>query len=276
MPANNTDDHYARQLININPITEMAIKAAIAEFNPPPGSHGLDAGCGTASKSIWLADYIKPDGKVTGYDRSPGLLTHARKLVNDSGFSAKISLEEGNISNLPHDDNTFSWVWCCDTLWAGGEKLGFGDTIEVIKEFARVTIPGGMIAVVFWSSQLLLPGYPELESRLFKAFNESTFYTAGINPEHHSMKTLGWLDKAGLKNPKAKTFISNFHAPLSERIRTGLYLTLHMFFDGLEAHITADDWQHVQGLMDSGSRDYILNIDDYYGFITYTIFWGEV
>jgi ubiquinone/menaquinone biosynthesis C-methylase UbiE len=59
----------------IHRVTEPAIRSAIRALELPPGSRGLDAGCGVGTHTLWLAEATSPDGYVTGIDISPGCLT---------------------------------------------------------------------------------------------------------------------------------------------------------------------------------------------------------
>ena len=49
-----------------------------------------------------------------------------------------------------------------------------------------------------------------------------------------------------------------------------------MFWGNLESTLSADDWREYQRLCMPDSEDFVANNPDYYGFITYTLFQGDV
>ena len=162
MDSNLSDvDHYIQMLSVSNPLREPTLRAIIQALHFPRGSRGLDAGCGIGLQTLLLAEAVGPAGYVTGLDVSPDFLTCAEEIVKRSGLSEQISFREGNVNELPFDDDTFDWVWSADCVgYPAAEEL------PLLKEMARVVKPGGSVAILAWSSQQLLPGYPLLEARL--------------------------------------------------------------------------------------------------------------
>ena len=49
---------YLQSLIVTNPLQEPIMRSAIPALNLPPGSHGLDAGCGIGLQAIMLAEAV--------------------------------------------------------------------------------------------------------------------------------------------------------------------------------------------------------------------------
>ena len=143
------------------PLRERVIRSAIQSLQLPLGSRGLDAGCGIGHQAMLLAEAVGPTGHLTGLDLSPELLIHAKNIVKESGLSAQIAFKEGNAVDLPFDDDTFDWAWSMDCV--GVLPL---DQEKMLLELVRVVKPGGKVAILAWSSERLLPGYPLLEARL--------------------------------------------------------------------------------------------------------------
>jgi len=85
----------------------------------PAGSCGLDAGCGIGLQSLLLADEVGLTGHVTGLDISSEMLDRGREIVREAGLSERISFQEGDVANLPFDNNTFDWVWSADCVGYG-------------------------------------------------------------------------------------------------------------------------------------------------------------
>jgi ubiquinone/menaquinone biosynthesis C-methylase UbiE len=253
-------------------VTEPAIRSAIRALRLPSGSRGLDVGCGIGNHTLWLAEAISPDGHVTGVDISRHHLAQAEKIASKSGLAEQVFFQYGDINDLPLDDDAFDWAWSTDTLWPVAAK----DPLPLVNELVRVVKPGGMIAILFWSSQRLLPGYPLLEARLNATYAANFPYTEGMKPEVHILRTLGWLQGAGLHEPKARTFVADVHAPLDDAARNALMGSFQMFWGKAKSEVTSEDWAEFQRLCQPESPDFILNLPDYYAFITYSLFYGKV
>jgi len=262
---------YAYKLHLSDFLRESTILSAIQALQLPAGSIGLDAGCGIGSHTLLLAEAVAPDGHVTGLDRATEFLTYARESAEKAGMSERVCFREGDINKIPFDDNTFDWLWSVDC--AGYAPL---DPIPLLKKLARVVKPGGRVAILGWSSQQLLPGYPLLEARLNATSLGIAPFAAGRNPEMHFMRALGWFHSAGLEEPTARTFVGDVHAPLTEKIRNSLISLFQMRWGNPRSELTQEDWAEYQRLCQPESPDFILNLPDYYAFFTYSLFHGKV
>ena len=272
-------DAYARMLSWADLLRGSAIRSAILALKLPPGSRGLDVGCGIGHHTLWLAKVVAPaGGHVTGLDLSPELLTYAREIANKSSLSEQVSFQEGDVNKLPFDDDTFDWVWSADTIWIGPKEIGCPaeDPLPLMKELARVVKPGGSVAVLFWSSQKLLPGYPLLEARLNTTSPAIAPFTKGMKPEFHFLCTRGWLRDACVEDLAGYTFVADVHAPLNDGIRSALTATFQMFWGEAQSELTREDWAEFERLCQPESPDFILNHPEYYAFLTYSMFRGKV
>jgi len=148
--------------------------------------------------------------------------------------------------------------------------------VRLLKELARVVKRGGSVAVLLWSSQQLLPGYPLLESRLNATTAGIAPFTIGTEPKRHNFRALGWFREAGLKEPKAQTFVGDVHAPFGDDLRDALSSLFAMRWGDPQSELTPQDWAMYQSLCDPTSPDFILNLPDYYAFFTYSMFRGTV
>lgn len=176
------------------------------------------------------------------------------------------------MNGLAIEDDVFDWAWNADTLWpVAGE-----DPLPLVKELVRVVKPGGIVAIVFWSSQRLLPGYPLLEARLNATRAANFPYVDDGKPELHILRALGWLQIAGLGLLEARTFVADIHAPLEDTARSALMESFQMFWGKTEPEVTSEDWVRFQQLCRPESPEYVLNLPDYYAFITYSLFCGKV
>ena len=264
-------DTYAHKLYLSNFLREPVIRSAAQALQLPSGSRGLDAGCGIGSHTLLLAEAVAPAGHVTGLDLSPGFLIHAREIAEKSSLSEQVSFQEGDVNKLPFDDDTFDWVWSVDCVgYAPAEP------VPLLKELARVVKPGGSVAILGWSSQQLLPGYPVLEARLNTTSSGIAPFIKGKRPELHFLRALGWFSEAGLEEPRAQTFVGDVHAPLSDDIRSALTSLFEMRWGEPQSEMTQEDWAEYQRLCQPESSDFILNLPDYYAFFTYSLFHGKV
>jgi len=260
---------YRTQLRKVSRLIEAATDQAIAAFAPKPGSSGLDAGCGIGLSAVRLGRAVGHGGSVTGLDISQEFIEDARKLAAESDVPAALEFRQGDLTDLPFDAGSFDWVWCKDVLWGH-----LADPVASLAELARVVRPGGSVVLVFWSSQVLLPGFPELEARLMEAFARTTPYTAGIVPERHFMRALGWMRAAGLRDLEARSFATSVHSPLDDEMQDVVRCTLEMFFGGLEGSLSREDWRLVQGLCDPDSAEFLPRSPDYCCLVAYTSFRG--
>jgi len=272
------DREYAESLSLGNRLTEPAVRAAIRALRIPPGSRGLDAGCGIGSQTLWLAEAVSPGGHVTGVDISAGHLAHAREMAAGSDLAGQVAFRQGDVNHIPFDDDSFDWVWSADTLWIGPEGSGCPaeEPLPLVKELLRVVRPGGTVAVLFWSSKRVLPGYPLLEARLDATYAANSPWTERMKPEFHSLRALGWLREAGVEDPGVRTFASDIRAPLDRETRLALKMVFEMFWDQAEPEVSPEDWAQYQRLCRPDSPGFILDVADYYAFITHSLFYGRV
>lgn len=262
---------YIQQLLISNPLREPVIQSVIQELGLPLGSHGLDAGCGIGLQALLLAEAVGPEGHVTGLDLCLEFIARAKDIVEQSGLSERISFKEGNLNNLPFDNDTFDWIWSADSAGYHAE-----DHLFLMKELTRVVRPGGTVSILFWSSQQLLPGYPLLEARLNATSAGIAPFVNGNKPESHIMRALGWFRDAGLEELRARTFVGDAHAPFSDEIRDALTILFPMRWNDAQPEVLQEDWEQYQRLCLPESPDFILNLPDYYAYFTYSLFHGRV
>jgi demethylmenaquinone methyltransferase/2-methoxy-6-polyprenyl-1,4-benzoquinol methylase len=264
-------DSYAQALFVSNPLRDPVIRSAIQALQLPLGSRGLDAGCGIGLQAIPLAEAVGSAGHVTGLDLSPELLVYAKENVEKAGLAERITFKEGNLAELPFDDHTFDWAWSMDCV--GYLPL---DPLPLLLELLRVVKPGGLVAITAWSSEKLLPGHPQLEARLNATIPGIAPFAAGMKPESHFLRALGWFREAGLEEPEAQTFAGDAYAPLTDDLRRALASLFQMRWPGMKEELAREDWEEYQRLCLPESPDFILNRPDYYAFFTYSMFSGFV
>ena len=160
-PASRPPEEYICMLDISNRLTEKAMRDAIRELGLFDGCRVLDLPCGIGNHSLWMADEC-PAADITGMDIAEEHLAYAVKLAAEQKIYGRVSFEKGDMKKPAIADDGFDFLWCCDGLWPGSPEQGCinEEPYTVLKEFKRIVKPGGTIALVFWTAQKLLPGYP--------------------------------------------------------------------------------------------------------------------
>jgi SAM-dependent methyltransferase len=258
-------------------LTEPAIRFAISALRLASGSRGLDASCGNGDHCLWLVEAVLPKGQVIGLDICRQGLSRARR---SSARALKEGLEfiQGDFNALPIKDHILDWAWCADSLWPGPKSLGFLglDPLPILRELMRVVRPGGLIAVLFWSSQKMLPGHPFLEARLNATQAACYPFQEGWMPKAHILSAPGWLREAGLEEIRSSTFVADVKAPFDDAALEGLAACFQMLWGKAVQQIADRDQEDYQRLCLLKSPDFIAARPDYYAFITYSLFSGRV
>ncbi len=101
----------------------------------------LDLATGTADVALSIASAY-PLVKVTGLDPSVGMLEVGRVKVKKAGLQNRIELVEGDALAMPFADDTFQ-----SSCVSFGIR-NFPDRFQGLCEMARVTRPGGTVAIL--------------------------------------------------------------------------------------------------------------------------------
>ncbi len=257
--------------LEAHPLREPLLRSVIQSLALPPGSRGLDAGCGIGLPALLLAQALASHGRIIGMDLAPEVLAYGDNLVRQAGYSNRITFCAGDVSRLPYADDSFDWAWSIDCI-----GYPFGELAPLLAELIRVVKPGGSLILLAWSSQQLLPGYPLLEARLNATCSAYIPYLEGVNPELSFLRAMRWFREAGLEDITAQTFVGDVRAPLSRDQRTALISLFDMLWGQPQPGVSPEDWEAYQRLCTPGSAEFILDIPDYYAFFTYTLFRGTV
>jgi ubiquinone/menaquinone biosynthesis C-methylase UbiE len=109
----------------------------VAEHISDYGSEGIVLDIGTGPG--WLLVKLRqksPFLRLTGLDTSPSMVAKARKNIVDAGFSSEIKVEEGDVSHIPFDADTF------DTVVSTGSIHHWKDPVAGLNDIYRVLKPG--------------------------------------------------------------------------------------------------------------------------------------
>ena len=120
-----------------------------------PGGQVLEVGCGTGATSRRLLRRPGFSGKVTGVDHSPAFIEAARHFVAQEGAASRSNFVVGDAHDLHFPDHTF------DAVFAHTLISHVTDPRPVLREMARVTKPGGVVAVFDGDYSSLTYGHPD-------------------------------------------------------------------------------------------------------------------
>lgn len=139
-------DHVAPRYDLLNRLLSLGFdrrwrRAAVASLELEPGSRALDLATGTADVALEMVRQ-QPGVEVVGLDPSVGMIQVGRQKVARAGHRGRIALDTGAAEVLPFADRTFDAV-----------AISFGirnveDRPQALREMARVTKPGGRIAIL--------------------------------------------------------------------------------------------------------------------------------
>lgn len=139
-------DRIAERYDFLNRVLSMGIdqgwrRKTVAALALRSDAKVLDLATGTADLAIQIAE-THPAVHVTGVDPSVGMLAVGERKVGVRGLRSRVTLQEGDAQSLPFDDDVFD-----------GCTIAFGirnvpDRLAGLREMARVTRPGGRVAIL--------------------------------------------------------------------------------------------------------------------------------
>lgn len=116
-------------------------RRAVRALELPDNATVLDLATGTGDLAILIAN-MAPTAKVIGIDPSNGMLQVGRTKVEQQNLKDRIELREGDAQFLDLPDKSVNAV----TIAFGIRNVP--DRPKALREMARVTKPGGRIAVL--------------------------------------------------------------------------------------------------------------------------------
>jgi SAM-dependent methyltransferase len=271
-----TDAEYGEQELLYNRFMEPALRSAIHHLALPPGSSGLDAGCGPGGLLHLLDAAVAGVGHIIATDISLDLLNMARQHIKAHPLEGRISLLCADLGQpLPLDDKCLDWVWTADVLTSEGHKRGFPAPEVTIQEMARVVKTGGQVAIFLGNrlGAVYMPGHAHLENCLATAVNVNYRRQDRFRPAFHNENVLGWMRAGGLAQLRMSAHITEYQAPLHPDVIR--YIQKFIFEaeyrpspelkqTAQEIGMTEEEWQTWLDISNPNSPNYLLTQEDYY------------
>lgn len=190
--------HYQAEVTRFMlPFAETLVERSVVR-----GDAVLDVACGTGVASFIAASVAGPEGSVVGIDINPGMLAQA--MSNSARGQGNVTWIEASALELPFPDDHFDSVICQQ-----GVQF-FPDPTAGLQEMARVTKPGGPVAVTVWSG---VTDSPYLD-RLFAMLMEFCGAEHGeLAVSANSAQLQDWYVAAGLGHPPVEQVLRTVALP---------------------------------------------------------------
>ncbi|VBB46417.1 Methylase involved in ubiquinone/menaquinone biosynthesis [uncultured Desulfatiglans sp.] len=266
-----SNEQVISSLERMIPLREAVMRAAIGALQLPPASRGLDIGCGIGDLTLLLAEATGPDGRVAGLDLSWPAVHCARRRADKSAHAQRIEFANSDMGALPFARGVFDWAWSVDCV-----GYPAGEILPILEEICRVVRPGGVIALLGWTSQTVLPGHELLEARLNAACTSYGPFLEGYPPRAHFLRALHGFHRAGLTEARCRAFVGLVQGPLGPEIRDGMSSLFDMLWGDAIGQASTADIEEYRRLCSPDSPHFIGDVPEYCAQFTYTMFTARV
>jgi ubiquinone/menaquinone biosynthesis C-methylase UbiE len=154
----------------------------LAEINP--GETVLDLGSGGGIDVFLAANKVGKEGNVIGVDMTPEMVETAVKNAKEGGYE-NVEFKEGEIENLPIEDNTIDLIISNCVINLTPDKLrAYRESHRVLKQEGRILV-----------SDIVTEG--EIPTEIRKNFKAWAGCIAGALEKHEYLDT---INKAGFND----------------------------------------------------------------------------
>ena len=162
------------------------------------GQRLLDVGCGPGTITADLAALVTP-GEVVALEREASILDEARAVAAERGLD-NVTPMVGDVYHLdfPHD--------AFDVVHAHQVLQHLADPVAALVEMARVTRPGGTLAVrdADYSAMTWYPEEPRLDR--WNEIYHAAARNNGAEPDA-GRRLLAWANQAGLRDIRSSATV---------------------------------------------------------------------
>ncbi|GAB3856859.1 methyltransferase domain-containing protein [Nocardioides maradonensis] len=172
----------------------------------------LDVGAGPGTISADLAQHV---ASVTATEVGPAEVALARATATERGVT-NIAFDEADVHALPYADDTF------DVVHAHQVLQHVGDPVQALREMARVTKPGGIVAArdSDYAAFCWFPRLPELD--VWMDLYQAAARANGGEPDA-GRRLLSWAQAAGLEDVTATSSTWCFATPADREWWGGMW-----------------------------------------------------
>lgn len=171
----------------------VAREKGLAQLAAEPNQSAVEIGFGTGHSLVSLAQSVGPNGKVTGFDISPGMGTVARDRLAKEGFSDRVDIRIGAIPPLPLEGDSIDRCFMSFTL----ELFPDAEIAAVLDEVNRVLRPSGKVTVVGMG----IEDHPGVMERTYQWFHRHFPHIVDCHP----IDIAGVLRRAGFNIAQEET-----------------------------------------------------------------------
>jgi ubiquinone/menaquinone biosynthesis C-methylase UbiE len=244
------------------------LRRIIGDLPLQADSRVLDLACGDGCYARWLGERC-PDGLIVGADRSGRYLARAQQ---QDPLPDSLCWLKADVERLPFPEGTFDLVWCAQSL------VSLPDAVSALREMARVTRPGGVVAVLEDDSlhQFLLPWPVELEMQVRAA----EFHALQQSTPDYATRYIGrrlpacFLD-AGLTPHFRRTYTADRMSPLSTADREFLARYLAKLEEAVAPQLNRQTREQFDALCDPQSPNFIANQPGFSMTCVEVVVWGH-
>lgn len=171
----------------------VAREKGLAQLAAEPNQSVIEIGFGTGHSLVSLAQSVGPNGKVIGFDISPGMGTVARDRLAKEGLADRVELRIGPVPPLPLDENSVDRCFMSFTL----ELFPDAEIAAVLDDVGRVLRPSGKVTVVGMG----IEEHPGVMERTYQWFHRHFPHIVDCHP----IDIRGVLQKAGFAIAQEET-----------------------------------------------------------------------
>jgi ubiquinone/menaquinone biosynthesis C-methylase UbiE len=139
--ARKPEGEYGEKMIErMNKSHESLAQWGVSHLDIGSSDIILDIGCG-GGINVQRFSNMAPEGKIYGLDYSEVSVEKSKELNKDIIEKGQVEIDQGSVSELPYDDETFDLVTGFETVYF------WPDFINDLKEVKRVLKKGGSIFI---------------------------------------------------------------------------------------------------------------------------------